>query len=217
MLDRIRRRLGLYKEAPRPASVAPAQSRSKKKGTTFVSFQRPLEQLCRLLEPRRVLEFGPGNSTRLFLEHTKARIVSVESDPGWHERYREEFDPERVDCILLESGAPPAGELGTDFDLVFVDGGDRVELLRFARSVLGERGIVYLHDAHREEYEEGFGGYPFVYFPERHSALFCADGATFRSVRQAVPLDDSCACKYCSTPERRAYFEKFRARGAVAQ
>src|SRR3954447_16224486 len=37
---------------------------------------------------RMVVEFGSGGSTAEFLEHSSARVVSVESDPSWVERLR---------------------------------------------------------------------------------------------------------------------------------
>ena len=68
---------------------------------TFVSFEAPLTELCRHLKFDRVLEFGPGKSTQLLLEHTQAQIRSIETSKEWFDRYRSTFDPNRVEYLYL--------------------------------------------------------------------------------------------------------------------
>ena len=199
----FKRFIGRFARRTRPDS-------SNKRGTSFVSFEVPLRQLCGLLKPRKVLEFGPGHSTKLFLEFTGASITSLETNVEWYGKYEEQFasDPVTVRHTPPELDLASLG-LADDYDLIFVDGGDRVSALRFARKAVKEGGVVFLHDAHREDYEEGILLFPHVYFPERHSVILTTNVEPFASLKQAVPTDYSCECKYCSPPTRRAYFEKF--------
>lgn len=182
-----------------------------KEGTTFVSFRAPLIRLCQAILLETILEFGPGHSTQIFLEHTTARIFSFETDLKWYNEYKAQHDPERVQVIYR----PPGWDLneiyqyGQNFSLVFVDGGDRVAELKFAYHLVAENGIVFLHDAHREDYEEGIRCYPFIYFPERHSCILSRNRHLYERIKATVPSDYSCNCRYCSSEARRRYFNQF--------
>lgn len=184
---------------------------SSKSGTTFVSFELPLTQLCQAIPLKTIVEFGPGRSTRVFLEHTTASILSFETDLTWYNRYKKLYDSERVQVIYKAPGWGLAEiyECGRDFSMVFVDAGDRVAELKFAYHIIAENGIVFLHDAHREEYEEGIRCYPFVYFPERHSAILSKARQMHERIKAAVPSDYSCDCRYCSSETRRRYLSQF--------
>jgi len=177
---------------------------------TFHSFERPLTQLIRSLQPLHVAEFGPGRSTELFVQQSNAEIWSFETSREWYDTYKNRFDPARVHLIFVEDGGE-VGEIlqhsGTT-SLVFIDGGDRLRALSQAYDLVGQSGAAYLHDAHREEYELGIRLYPFVYFPERHSCIMCRDEQVYRRVKGSVAADYSCDCQYCSSPARRAYFER---------
>ena len=96
-----------------------------------------------------------------------------------------------------------------NFSLVFVDGGDRVAALKQAYDLINDDGLVFLHDAHREDYEGGIRLYPFIYFVERHSCLLFKSKALYDKVKAVVPADYSCHCQYCSSDARRAYFAQF--------
>ena len=181
-----------------------------KENTTFVSFAGPLEQVCRLFAPQTALEFGPGYSTRILLAHSPAQIVSLESNPEWFHEYQNAFPPERVQVVYqpvensLDALRPP----NDGYDLIFVDGGDRLVALQFAYDSLAPKGVVYLHDAHREDYEPGIELFPYRFFPERHSCLLFKDQDTYEQARAGVSRDYSCRCQYCSSAERRAYFSR---------
>lgn len=180
-------------------------------GETFISFRPWLTCLCQHFKPAHILEFGPGWSTRTSLEHSEATIVSIEESEKWYAKYRDSFPVERVN-LLHRTGEWDLNELSAfnpPFDLVFVDGGRRVEELLAVKSLMSERGLVCLHDAHREDYEEGILAYAENFFPERHGCIMSDNAELMAEVRQVVPTDYSCDCKYCSTPARRAYFAKF--------
>lgn len=180
-------------------------------GETFISFRPWMTAIYAHFKPQRVLEFGPGWSTRVGVEHSSATIVSIEESPEWYEKYRDKFPAERVQ-VLHRTGAWDLGELkelGGPFDFIFVDGGRRTEELLAVQSLLSERGLVGLHDAHREDYEPGIRAYAHNFFPERHGCVLSDNAQAIAEVRQIVPTDYSCKCKYCSPPARRAYFAQF--------
>jgi tRNA A58 N-methylase Trm61 len=173
--------------------------------TTFTSFRAYLPALVRYLQPLRALEFGPGTSSRIILAHSKARILSIETDERYFEKARREIQDERFD-VRHVPGAFDFGSAGEQrFDLVFVDGGDRNANLLGAHSVLAPGGVVVLHDAHREDYALGVRSYGYGYFIENHSLLLCNERARFESLRARFAADTSCRCKYCGTTARAAY------------
>lgn len=184
---------------------------NSKGGTTFVSFRTPLIRLCQAIPLETIIEFGPGHSTQIFLEHTMAKIFSFETDLKWYNEYREQYDSERVQVIYKPLGwdLNDIYRYGRNFSLVFVDGGDRVAELKFAYHLIAENGAVFLHDAHREDYEEGIRCYPFIYFPERHSCILSRNKHLHERIKATVPSDYSCNCQYCSTKARRQYFNQF--------
>ncbi|HWO12650.1 MAG TPA: class I SAM-dependent methyltransferase [Polyangiaceae bacterium] len=173
--------------------------------TTFSSFRRYLPDLLRWAAPARVLEFGPGFSSRLILDNSAARILSFETHPGYYERARRDIVSPRFELRLAPAGPDFATLVGERFDFIFVDGGDRVKNLEQSVELLSEDGIVVLHDAHREGYEPGVLRYARGYFIENHSLLLCNNPSRFEQVKARFPADGSCNCKYCGTPARVAY------------
>ncbi|MBK6917208.1 MAG: hypothetical protein IPH07_07395 [Deltaproteobacteria bacterium] len=61
------------------------------------------------LAPKRVLEWGSGGSTHMFLTRFPSieRMVSVENDRGWYERVRAKIDDPRLSLFLVESDVAP--------------------------------------------------------------------------------------------------------------
>lgn len=179
-------------------------------GQTFVSFRPHLTAICRALDLQDVLEFGPGNSTMVVLAETSAKIVAVEESAEWYAKYCERFPSDRVTVHHKPAGwcLDELDVLGGPYDLIFVDGGDRTEELHYVHKLLKPTGVVYLHDAHREKYEPGIRSYPHMFFPERHSCIMTLDGGVMETLKSAITSDYSCACKYCTSDERRAYFAR---------
>ncbi|PID87015.1 MAG: hypothetical protein CSB13_01480 [Chloroflexi bacterium] len=185
---------------------------SSKRGTTFVSFVTPLTEICKHIPLDTIIEFGPGHSTQIFLQHApNTKILSFETDIKWYNTYKDKFDPDQVNVIYKKPGwdLKEIYAYGENFSLIFVDGGDRLSALEVAYDLIGDVGLVFLHDAHREEYEPGIHKYPYVYCPERHSCILTRNKALLETLKTAVPPDYSCNCQYCSSPERRAYFSQY--------
>ncbi len=179
-------------------------------GQTFVSFRPHLAAICKTLKIEDVLEFGPGNSTIIVLADTDAKVISIEESSEWYEKYRKRFPRDRVTVHHKQTGwdLSELDDLGGPYDLIFIDGGDRPAELHHAHRLLKPDGVVYLHDAHREGYEEGICSYPHRFFPERHSCILTLDGKVMETLKSAITCDYSCACKYCSSDERREYFAR---------
>ncbi|MEX2283259.1 MAG: class I SAM-dependent methyltransferase, partial [Gemmatimonadota bacterium] len=113
----------------------------------------------RLSRDLTVLEFGAGFSTRFFMKRV-GRVVSIEHDPAWVARLREQLDanvtliPASRDsadtyCAYLETSQER-------FDFILIDGRHRVECFRRSLDHLTERGMIVLDDSNRERYAEIF-------------------------------------------------------------
>jgi len=99
--------------------------------------------------------------------------------------------------------------LEPSFPFVFVDGGDRLSELLFCYDLLDERGVVFLHDAHREDLEEGIRRYPFVHFAEFHSCVLSKSESVHEHVKRVIGSDFSRPSAYVSSPERQRYLAQF--------
>jgi hypothetical protein len=92
--------------------------------------------------------------------------------------------------------------------LFFIDGGDHMDVFRLAYKIMPESGLAILHDAHREDYEIGIRLFPHIFFPERHSCISTKSHWVHECILQEINPDYSCNCRYCSSPERQAYFQQ---------
>jgi hypothetical protein len=117
----------------------------------------------RLLEDRLtgdlgVFEFGSGFST-LFFARLVRNVISVENDISWFEDLKTKL-PGNV--TLLFRKKDKAGmycrsilENGGKYDLVLIDGKDRVNCMKQAVPALSARGVILLDDSDRPQYAEG--------------------------------------------------------------
>lgn len=114
--------------------------------------------LIRLLDERlnkslRVFEYGSGFSTLYFAARTES-VTSVEHVPEWVQ----ELQPYLPDNATLTSVSPgpkyiqaPSGQ--PLFDLILVDGLDRVACVEASINALSPGGVIILDDTHRREYQ----------------------------------------------------------------
>lgn len=106
-----------------------------------------------------VFEYGAGNSTLWWLSHSR-RLVSVEHDPGWFARLQPSFAGSAATLLLREnvddaSYTNAVAEFPDRFDVVIVDGRNRVACALNAVARLSERGVVIWDDADRPRYQDG--------------------------------------------------------------
>jgi predicted O-methyltransferase YrrM len=112
-----------------------------------------LEEFLALRETR-VLEFGCGGST-LWLAERAAGVTSIEHDPAWAKGVQEQVTARGLvaDVILAER---PYNEAHKDlpgmFDLVLVDGRERVACAESTYQRVAPGGVLMLDNAERARY-----------------------------------------------------------------
>lgn len=113
-----------------------------------------LDNFCRNHVDATILEFGMGGSTIWFSQKTK-NLTSVEHDPSWFNKV--------VDYLKTHSECNPVatvlhprpyniicnGFLESSFDLILVDGRDRVKCVESCHRLIKPGGILMLDNAER--------------------------------------------------------------------
>lgn len=111
----------------------------------------------RLHKDLTVFEYGSGNSTLFYAKNVK-KVVSVEHDEDWYKKIVNEKAPnaEMIFTKLTTGGeySQKAKLLNEKFDLIIVDGRDRVNCCKHSVDALSERGVLILDDSERKNYEE---------------------------------------------------------------
>lgn len=112
----------------------------------------------RLNKEQAIFEFGSGNSTRYFAEKVN-NISSLEHDKAWYETGLKD-KPQNANlifCELDENGNYCRGAMNTKqkFDIIIVDGRDRVNCCLQSIEALKEDGVLILDDSERERYNDG--------------------------------------------------------------
>lgn len=110
----------------------------------------------RFLEPRlgssfRVFEWGSGYSTRWLAARVK-EIVAVEHDPDWYEELDDAevlFRPGGDGYVSAIRGRGP-------FEVVIVDGQERVACAHEVTAELADDGVVIWDNADRPDYQMGY-------------------------------------------------------------
>jgi hypothetical protein len=119
--------------------------------------------VIRFLEDRfrkdfQLFEFGSGYST-LFYARLVQRVTSLEHDEEWLRAVRK-IVPENVTLIFWEQDingeyCQVINSTGQKYDVVIVDGIDRVKCIKQSIEALTSRGVILLDDSQREDYREG--------------------------------------------------------------
>lgn len=127
------------------------------------SFESMLRKWLRAINPKTVLEWGPGKSTSIIREECPdAEITSIESQG----RFAEKAVVEHPTVSVIYAPIPQYGpseyscwpllfEKGKRYDLIFVDGRQRVSCLLTSREIVSKGGVILLHDAQRPHYQHG--------------------------------------------------------------
>lgn len=112
----------------------------------------------RLRPDQHLFEFGSGYST-VFYATRVASVTSVEYDETWSRRIREMLPPNvtAVHCREDIDGeyCRAIGRAGRAFDVVVVDGRDRVNCMKQSHDAVTARGVIVLDDSQRARYAEG--------------------------------------------------------------
>ncbi|HTK18913.1 MAG TPA: hypothetical protein VL442_05360 [Mucilaginibacter sp.] len=109
----------------------------------------------RLAPTFELFEFGSGNST-LYYSKRVASVYSVENDKLWYEKIKNSM-PENVNLFYCEleydrDYCRYAAKTSRKFDIIIVDGRDRVNCCINSVEVLNSTGVLILDDSEREEY-----------------------------------------------------------------
>lgn len=112
----------------------------------------------RLNKELSLFEYGAGNSTFFFAKQVKT-VRSIENNEEWYAKIKGNL-PTNVDISFVPLGDKAYQEAilheNSDFDIVLVDGRERVACLKNAMQKLSNKGVIILDDAEREKYKEAF-------------------------------------------------------------
>ena len=104
-----------------------------------------------------VFEYGSGSSTLFYAQRVK-RVVSVEHDQSWYNKIvgTKPSNAEMIFTQLSTDGeyARKAATLNEKFDIIIVDGRDRVNCCKYSLDALTPRGVVVLDDSERSAYND---------------------------------------------------------------
>lgn len=111
----------------------------------------------RLHKDLSLFEYGSGYST-LFYARLVRDVISIEYDRDWFDLI-EKRAPGNVSFVYKEKDIDGGycraiGEFEKTFDVVIVDGRDRVNCVKQAIKELSEIGVIILDDSSRERYSE---------------------------------------------------------------
>lgn len=112
----------------------------------------------RLNKQLTIFEFGSGNSTFFYAKYAGI-VVSVEHDKEWFDKIlsTKPENAELIYCELVRDGdyCRMPLKLEETFDIIIVDGRDRVNCCRQAVKAVSETGVIVLDDSERDDYKTG--------------------------------------------------------------
>jgi hypothetical protein len=111
----------------------------------------------RLTQDLNLFEFGSGYSTYFYANRVRT-VTSVEYDEKWLHIIESQV-PDNVKLIFQEKDRDgdycrTIGATGDHYDVVLVDGRDRVHCVKQSISALSAKGVILLDDSHRDKYQE---------------------------------------------------------------
>lgn len=158
---------GLYSLKRRGPLLDDGWFRSYREGASVDAAGAPLpwitypaiEFLKRRIKPdMSVFEYGAGGSTLWWAKHVR-EVVSVEHDVEWFQKIKHTVGAHAIlSHVPLEYGgaySKAVQQYQLHFDIVVVDGRDRVNCLKNCISALKQSGVVILDNSDRAEYSEG--------------------------------------------------------------
>ena len=113
----------------------------------------------RLSKEMKVFEFGSGNSTIYFANRVKS-VISVEHDKGYFDfislKLKSYKNVEYRFATLGDNYSSQILEFTSAFEVVVVDGRERVECAKNSVKALSPNGVLIWDNSDRERYKEGF-------------------------------------------------------------
>lgn len=109
--------------------------------------------------PLKIFEYGSGNSTKWFASRV-ASIYSVENDSDFYVEMQPQLAPiENVtyELVTLEDGySRKILDFNNEFDVIIVDGRERVECTKNTLDALAEGGVIIFDNSDRKRYQEAY-------------------------------------------------------------
>ena len=112
----------------------------------------------RIKKDFRVFEYGSGNSTLWWAERSSF-VVSCEHSDEWFNLFQDAV-PDNVEYMHRALSGDYTSSVSSQqeaFDIIVIDGRERVECAKHAVNALTDRGLIVWDNSDREIYEEGFG------------------------------------------------------------
>jgi hypothetical protein len=111
----------------------------------------------RLNKSISIFEYGSGSST-LFYARRVGKVVSVEHDQKWFNKIVG-TKPDNATMIYTElftdgEYSKKASLLNEKFDMIIVDGRDRVNCCKYSLAALSDKGVLVLDDSERPAYAD---------------------------------------------------------------
>jgi hypothetical protein len=132
----------------------------KKNGTPVPWMNFPVVQFLeeRLTLDLNLFEFGSGYST-FFYANRVGSVTSLEYDQKWFELVKSRV-PKNVVVLFKEKDVDGdycrvIASMKTPYDVIIVDGRDRVNCMKQSVFALTPRGVIILDDSQREYYRDG--------------------------------------------------------------
>lgn len=128
------------------------------------SFMNLLKKWVIKIKPKNIFEWGPGYSTHIMRNMCpESYIVTMEHQQQFYDEWkktlnvtillREAPESDRKNIKWKDYCEPEEFEK-EKFDLIFVDGRERVRCAKWAKEHLNKNGVIILHDSERPEYDE---------------------------------------------------------------
>lgn len=155
------------------------------------SFEGVLHRSCKHVDPKNILEWGPGHSTDVMSKASpNAKILSIEHKPDYLKIARKRFGSNpniRIEHkpLSMKGGASEGyitypmyksiqenGEIVREYDLIFVDGRSRFDCTIVGQQLLKKGGVLIMHDTHRTNYHPAIKSFPhFKFYPNLRTAV----------------------------------------------
>ncbi|MDP6230177.1 MAG: hypothetical protein QF587_02575, partial [Candidatus Marinimicrobia bacterium] len=140
----------------------------------------------RLSAEMTVFEYGSGSSTLYFARKVRS-VTSVEYDKNWYDKLKEQV-PDNIKLIFQEVDVNnkycrAIHNENEKYDVVIIDGEDRINCMREGFMKLNDTGILILDDSNRPDYKPGFElavelGYRTLHFEGLKPMDFITEKAT---------------------------------------
>lgn len=126
-----------------------------------------LLSILEYLQPKLILEFGSGKSTKvLSMYPSTVMVVSMEHDKVWYDKLKGELQENVILKLEPDLDTYATGFIRMPYDLSFIDGRNRMRCLKESLKVVKDSGVILIHDADRERYRDEIKKYPFKIFTD---------------------------------------------------